>query len=94
MNKEFEENKLNFITKSTDSKIADNENIIKYNYYQLRIQYDLSEEQIREFVRLAKIRLNNLNYNTYTKGQRYRYNYKENEVKSNEELVAVKQKHK
>ena len=81
MNKKFEENKLNFITKSTDSKIADNENIIKYTYYQLRIQYDLSEEQMREFVRLAK-------------RQRYRYNYKENEVKSNEELVAVKQKHK
>ena len=94
MNKKFEENKLNFITKSTDSKIADNENIIKYTYYQLRIQYDLSEEQMREFVRLAKIRLNNLNYNPYTKRQRYRYNYKENEVKSNEELVAVKQKHK
>lgn len=52
--------------------------------------YDLSNEQMEEFIYLAKTRLINLGYSTYIKGQKYFYNYKDNIVKDNEELVAIR----
>ena len=83
---------LEDIRNSTDKKIIENENFIKYTFYELRVKEDLSEEEMYSFISLAGTRLKNLGYAIYRTGQKYFYNYKENIVKENELIVAIKQK--
>lgn len=81
---------LEDIRKSTDKKIKENENFIKYTFYELRVKENLSEEEMYYFISLSNTRLKNLGYSTYRTGQRYLYDYKEQYVKDNELLIAIK----
>jgi len=77
---------------STDKKISENKNYIKYTFYELRVKENLSEEEMYYFISLASTRLKNLGYSVYRTGQKYFYDYKEQYVKENELLIAIKQK--
>ena len=85
---------LEDIRNSTDKKIIENEDFIKYTFYELRVKEDLSEEEMYHFISLASTRLKNLGYSVYRTGQKYFYNYKESVVKENELLIAIKEKDK
>jgi len=83
---------LEDIRESTDKKISENKNYIKYTFYELRVKENLSEEEMYYFISLASTRLKNLGYSVYRTGQKYFYDYKEQYVKENELLIAIKQK--
>lgn len=83
---------LQDISESIDSKIAKNNEFIKYTYYELRIRKNLSEDDMYSFISFVNTRLRNLGYTTYKTGQKYFYDYKEQIVKDNELLVAIKNK--
>lgn len=83
---------LEDIRESTDKKINENEKFIKYTFYELRVKENLSEEEMYYFVSLASTRLKNLGYSIYRTGQKYFYDYKEEYVKENELLIAIKPK--
>ena len=84
---------LQDISDSIDKKIEKNEKFVKYTFYELRVGKNLSESDMYSFISLANIRLKNLGYNTYTTGQKYYYDYKENIVKENELLIAIKNRY-
>jgi len=81
---------LDYITDNVNKKISENENIIIYTFFELRVKENLSEAEMYNFLALAKKRLENLNYKTYRTGQQYEYNYTKKIVKENELLVAIK----
>ena len=81
---------INLIEDTLEDKIKKDENIIKYSFFEITVKYNLNEKDKRSFLKLAKIKLENNNYNVYTEGQRYTYNNIEKEVKENELLIAVK----
>lgn len=83
---------IQFIENLIDDKICINESKIIFTFYELRIIQNLSEEEMYNFISLANTRLKNLGYNTYKVGQRYYYGYRENIVKENELLIAIKNK--
>jgi len=83
---------LEDIRESTDKKISENKNYIKYTFYELRVKENLSEEEMYYFISLASTRLKNLGYSVYRTGQKYFYDYKEQYVKENELLKKIKQK--
>ena len=83
---------LQEISDSIDKKIAKNSQFIKFTFYELRIRRNMSEAEMYSFISLANTRLKNLNYSTYRTGQKYYYDYKEQIVKDNELLVAIKNK--
>ncbi len=83
---------LQDISDSIDKKISRNSELVKYTFYELRIRKNLSEEEMYSFISLASTRLKNMGYKTYRTGQKYFYDYKEQTVKDNELLVAVKNK--
>ena len=83
---------LEDIRESTDKKISENEKFIKYTFYELRVKENLSEEEMYYFISLASTRLKNLGYSVYRTGQKYFYDYKEQYVKENELLIAIKPK--
>ena len=83
---------LQEISDNIDKKLLKNNEFIKYTFYELRIRKNLSEADMYSFISLANTRLKNLGYTTYRTGQKYYYDYKEQIVKDNELLVAIKSK--
>ncbi len=81
--------KTEFITEYIDYKIKENAELIILTYYELRVKLDLSNEQMQEFLELARIRLRNNNYKTYDIGESYTYNGLKKVVAENEMLVAM-----
>lgn len=81
---------LEFIDNYLNEKIAENEDIIIYTFYELRIKNNLSEEDIYKFLELNKIRLENLGYKTYFVGEKFKYDGIDKTVQDNELMVAIK----
>lgn len=81
---------LNDINEIINRKINENEKIIKFTFYDLRVRENLTEEEMYNFLYFAETRLKNLNYSVYKTGQKYQYEYKEEIVKNNEMLIALK----
>ena len=79
-----------FVTDYLDKKIDENENYIICEFFDLRIRNDLSEHEVDRFLELAKIRLENLNYQVYFTGAKYTLNGEKKVVQDNEYMVAVK----
>lgn len=71
-------------------KVEKNENIVICTFYEIRIKLNISEKQEKEFLRLAKIRLENSNYKVYFTGEEYTYNNIRKTVQNNELIVAIK----
>ena len=81
---------LEEINNYINKKINDNENIIIFTFYELRVKLNLTEEAVSNFIQLTKTKLENLNYKVYLTGEKYIYYNLEFLVKDNELLVAIK----
>ena len=77
-------------SKLLESKLAENENFIRFTFYEIRVKKNLSEEQTDEFLRLCMTYLENKGYEIYMGSTRYIYNNIERSVQPNELLVAFK----
>lgn len=82
---------LKFITDYIDKKIKENERKVILSFFEVRIKLNLSEEQTDEFLKLCRIRLENLGYQVYFTGAKYTYGNENKVVQDNELLVAIKQ---
>lgn len=81
-----------FVTEYLDNKIEKNKNYIKCTFYELRVKRNLSEEQVDELLKLAKTRLENMNYQVYFTGAKFQYNGKEQQVQSQDYMIAIKER--
>lgn len=73
-----------------EEKMRNDENIIKYTFFELKIKHDLNEEELNEFLRFTRNKLENQDYNVYFTGAKYMMAGNEYEVLQNELLVAIK----
>ena len=80
--KEFED----FFTK----KLNENESFIKITYYELRIKYNLTEDETNEFLAYSKRKFENLGYDVYFTGAKYTYQNINRIVENNELMIAIK----
>jgi len=81
---------LEELDKDINKKIQENENFIRYTYFELKVKHNLSEGEIDEVLRLARNKFENLGYRVYFTGAKYNYQGQNREVESNEYLVAIK----
>ncbi len=81
-----------FITDYIESKISENENFIRFSYYELRVKHNLSQEDTDKFLKLCMTYLENKEYEVYIGNARYSYNNASQSVQPNELLVAFKSK--
>ena len=79
------------ITEFLDNKIEKNENILEITFFEVRVKMNLSEEQTQEFLKLCKTRLENLGYQVYFTGAKYKYGGRKKVVESNDLMIAVKE---
>lgn len=80
-----------FITNYIKKKLDENENYIKYSFFELKVENNLSEKEIDEFLRENKNYFENKNYNVYFTGARFVYNNIHRIVESNELMIAIKE---
>lgn len=81
---------IQLIEKTLNEKREQNENFIRYSFFEVNVKYNLSENDKRLFLRLLKIKLENNNYRVFLQGQKFRYNNAMMTVQDNEELIAIK----
>lgn len=73
-----------------DSRMSENSDFIRITYYEIKIKCNLSNEQCDEFIRLAKIKLENMNYRVYLQDEKYTYENANRTVQINEVLIAIR----
>lgn len=71
-------------------KIKENINYIRYTFYELRVKYNLSEEDTDRFLFLIRTKLENESYNVYFTGAKFEYNNARMTVQDNEMMIAIK----
>ncbi len=81
---------LEFIDDYINKKLDENEEIIIFSFYELRIKSNLSEMEVDRFLELVKIRLENIGYRVYMTGDEYIYKDKSKRVQENELMVALR----
>lgn len=74
-----------------DNKINENKNFIRITYYEIRIKYDLSEQQTENFIEIAKNKFENMGYNVYFTDAKYEYRNARMTVQPNELMIAIKE---
>ena len=82
---------LNEFTDFLDKKIQENERYIRITFYELRIEYNLSEQETKEFIKLAKNRLNNLGYEVYTRDTNDNSKNNNIQLEDNELLIGIRE---
>lgn len=79
------------VKKNIEKKIEENENFIRYSYFELRVKYNLSKEEVKIFLEIVQNKLENSNYKIYFEGDEYVFNNEKREVGSDEYLIAIKE---
>ncbi len=85
--KELDYFTINYINK----KIEENENYIKYTFYELRVKNNLSEKELDKFLKINKDYFENKNYNVYFTGAKFVYQNANRMVQPNELMIAIKE---
>ncbi len=81
---------VEFIDNELNKKLAANDKLIVYTYFELRVKLNLSKLEANRFLELTRIKLENIGYRVYTTGETYIFENHAKVVQENELLVAIK----
>ena len=83
--------KIRFIIdKLIDEKIEKNKKIFTFTFYEVFVKYKLEQKLEQDFIELAKVKLNNMEYKVFVKDEEFEFDNAYRKVQSNEVLIAVK----
>ena len=82
---------INIIEITLKEKMNKDANYIRYTFYELRVKYNLSEEDTDRFLDLIRTKLQNENYRVYFTGAKFEYKDAKMKVQDNELMIAVKE---
>ncbi len=88
----YDKDFIKLIENTLKIKIKINPNYIRYTYYELRVKYNLSEENTDRFLLLIRTKLENQGYRVFFTGAKFEYNNTKITVQDNELMIAVKEK--
>ncbi len=80
---------LEFVDNYLNAKLAQNREIVKFSFYEVRMKLNLSEEDSITFLSLISQKLMNTGYLVYKTGEEYTYKGKNFKIQENELLVAI-----
>lgn len=83
---------MTLIDKLIEEKLLKDINFIRFSFYEVRVKEKVTNEEEIEFIKLAKIKLNNMGYKVYLQDQQFIYNNAKMRVQPNELLIAIKEK--
>ena len=82
---------MQFVTDYIDKKLKENENFIRYTFYEIRVKNNLSEEDVYEFLRINRDYFENKGYKVYFTNARFTYQNANRLVQPNELMIAIKE---
>lgn len=82
---------INLIEITLKDKLIKNLNYIRYTFYELRVKYNLSEQDTDRFLYLIRTKLENENYKVYFTGAKFVYKDTNISVQPNELMIAIKE---
>ena len=80
-----------FTIRLIESKEKENENYIRYSYYELKVKYNLSEKEIDEVLRISRNYFENKGYKVYFTNAEFEYRNVKRKVEINEYMIAFKE---
>jgi hypothetical protein len=84
--KELKAFTINLINK----KAHENEEYIRYSYYELKVRNNLTDEEINEVLRISRDYFQNKEYRVYFTNAEFEYQNARRKVESNELMIAIK----
>ena len=81
---------INLIEITLEEKMNENDEFIKYTFYEIRVKYNLTEQETERFLELIRMKLLNENYQVYFTGDKFEYKEEKMIVGNNELIVAIK----
>ena len=72
-------------------KIEENPKFLRCTFWEIRVTLEVSEQDENEFLKFAKIRLENLGYVVYFTGAKFTYENANRTVQPNELIIAIKE---
>lgn len=82
---------ISLIELTLKEKLNKNPSFIRYSFYEIRIKYNLSEQEKDRFLELTRTRLQNDGYNVYFTNTKFVYNNANITVQPNELIIAIKE---
>ena len=73
-----------------EKKVQENEDFIRITFYEIRVKYNLTEEESDKFLEIAKNKFENTGYDVYFTNDEYEYKNNKFIVQSNELMIAIK----
>ena len=64
---------INLIEITLEEKMNENDEFIKYTFYEIRVKYNLTEQETERFLELIRMKLLNENYQVYFTGDKFEY---------------------
>lgn len=84
--KELKRFTINFI----NEKVNENEEYIRYSFYELKIKNNLSDNEIDYVLKVSRDYFENKNYSVYFTNAKFEYQNAYRMVQPNELLIAIK----
>ena len=73
-----------------NSKIAENEKFIRITFFEIRVKYNLSDEETQFFLEITKNKFENMGYKVFFTNEEYEVNNIRYTVQQNELMIAIK----
>lgn len=79
-----------FIIDLISNKEEENEGFVKYTFYELRIKYNLNEQEVNQVLKISKDYFENKGYKVYFTGETFEYQNTNMLVQDNELMIAIR----
>ena len=74
-----------------ENKISENKSVIRITFYEIRVKYNLTEDETQDFLQFAKNKFEDMGYNVYFTDSKYTYKGTRRIVQTNELMIAIKE---
>ena len=91
MERTREQELMKLIDQLISTKLTEDENYLRFSFYEVRVKGKVEESEENRFLELAKTKLNNMGYNVYLENDEFIYNDANMRVQPNELLIAIKE---
>ena len=72
------------------SNKEENEGFVKYTFYELRVKYNLNEQEVNQVLKISKDYFQNKGYKVYFTGEIFEYQNANRMVQDNELMIAIR----
>lgn len=90
MNESRKNRLISIIDELIEEKLTIDDNFLRFTFFEVRVKKGVKEDEEKEFIQLAGIKLTNMGYKVYFQDQEFIYKETRRKVQINELIIAIK----